>query len=90
MEAVGHLDQLRRHTDSVAGPAHAPFEQMLDIQPPADCPEIDVLSENGRSVDRERPPMLPIVSRSTDNPVAPRFGRRAPGCSSYRVIGRLI
>jgi trehalose 6-phosphate phosphatase len=36
MKAVGHFDQLRSHPDSVARPPHAPFEQMLDVQPPAD------------------------------------------------------
>ena len=44
MKAVGHLDQLRRHPDSVACPAHAPFEQVLDVQPPADFRQLDILS----------------------------------------------
>jgi hypothetical protein len=32
------------HSDPVAGPADAPFEQVLDVQPPADFRKLDILS----------------------------------------------
>jgi hypothetical protein len=44
MKAVGHLDQLRCHPNPVAGPADAPFEQVVDVQPPADFRQLDILS----------------------------------------------
>ncbi len=44
MEPVGHLDQLRRHPDSITRPADAPFEQVVDVQPPANFSNIDILS----------------------------------------------
>ncbi len=42
MEAVLDVDELGRDAQMVAGLAYAPFEHGLDIEPPADLPDIEV------------------------------------------------
>ena len=52
MKTIADLDELRRDPDPVADLADTPFENMLDIEPPADLTEFDVLSpekEGGRA-----------------------------------------
>ena len=52
MKTIGDLDELRRDSDAVARLANTPLENMLDVEPPADLSEFDVLSpeeEGGRA-----------------------------------------
>ena len=42
MKTVGHVDELRHDSDVVARRANTPFENMPDVEPPADLPELDV------------------------------------------------
>ena len=52
MKTVGDLDELRCDADAVAGLANAPLENVLNVEPPADLSEFQVLSpekEGGRA-----------------------------------------
>src|SRR5258705_1677144 len=42
MKAISHLDELRRDSDVVACRANATLENVPDVEPPADLPELDV------------------------------------------------
>ena len=42
--SIRRIDQLRRDTHAVAGTAHAPFEDVLDIEPGADFADIQILA----------------------------------------------
>ena len=52
MKSIGDLDELRRDPEAVARLAHTPLENMVDVQPPADLSEFDILiaeKEGGRA-----------------------------------------
>src|SRR6185295_3745972 len=52
VKPIGDLDQLRGDSDAVTRPANTSFENMPDVEPPADLSEFDVLSaeeERGRA-----------------------------------------
>src|SRR5262245_41077764 len=44
MKPVSGFDELRGDADTIARLANTPFENMIDLEPPADLSEFDVLS----------------------------------------------
>ena len=44
MKTIGDLDELRRDPDAVARLSNTPFQNVVDVEPPADLSEFDVLS----------------------------------------------
>ena len=62
--AVGHVDQLGRDPDPVAGLAHAAFEQGVHLEPLADLPGVDALALEGERRGPGRDPQARTRARA--------------------------